>query len=157
MEDLLKDTKEYPILQYKFKGNRTFEELKLCVIPVCIEGEKGKQIFDLLIDTGAQITVLTQFVANIIGIEAKGSIKGQGVGGTSENKQGIVKIEIGKGTGESISLGDCRVAIGRLPEKCSEYKIAGLLGAETVQEICLKIDYPSKYLELLKPLKIASF
>lgn len=154
MENSLKTTKEHPILQYKFKGNKTFEELKFCVIPVCIEGENNKQIFDLLIDTGAQITFLKPFVANIIGIETKGSIKGQGVGGTSDNKQGIVKIEIGKGAGESIFLGDCRVAIGQLPGKFSEYGIAGLLGAETFQEICLKIDYPSKYLELLKPLKI---
>jgi hypothetical protein len=155
MEKLLKTTKEHPILQYKFKGNKTFEELKLCVIPICIEGEKKKQIFDLLIDTGAMMTCLKPFVANIIGIETKGSIKAQGVGGKSDNKKGTVKIEIGQGAGESIFLGDCTVAIiSQLPEKFSEYNIAGLLGAEAFQEICLKIDYPSKYLELLKPLKI---
>lgn len=151
MSGLLKFTKEYPTLQYKFKGNKTFEELKLCVIPVYIEGEKKRQLFDLLVDTGAQITFLNQFVANIIGIETNGTVRGQGIGGASDNKQGIVKIEIGSAAGGSIPLGDCRVAIGRLPEQCSKYNIVGLLGAEAVQEICLKIDYPSKYLELFKP------
>jgi hypothetical protein len=154
MEDLLKTTKTYQALQYKLKGNRTFEELKLCTIPVCIQGERNKQTFDLLVDTGAQITVLSQLVANIIGVETNSLIKSQGIGGASEHRQGIVKIEIGRGTGGSISLGDCRVAIGQLSTKFSEYQILGILGAEAVQEICLKIDYPAKYLELIKSLKV---
>lgn len=149
----VKAVKQQHLLQYNLRGIETFEEMKLCVIPVNIEGDKDKKIFDLLIDTGAEITFLIQPIADLIGIEIQGSIKGQGTGGKSKLQQGIVKnLEIGNETEEKISLGACRVAIGKLPNKFLEYSIVGLLGAEAIQQLCLKIDYPYKYLELLKSL-----
>ncbi|MGB5636091.1 MAG: hypothetical protein WBM86_25380, partial [Waterburya sp.] len=62
----VEDVQQQLELQYNFRGIETFEELKLCVIPVYIEGDKNKQIFDLLVDTGAEITFLTQPIASIV-------------------------------------------------------------------------------------------
>lgn len=129
---------------YDLSVTRTFNELKLCVIPIAIEGEISKQIFDLLIDTGAEVTVLTREAAQIIGLSITGSLKAEGAGGTSRYTQGIVKnIEIG----QQLSLGASRVAVGQLPNKFINYNILGILGAETIQEICLKVNYQRKYLE----------
>lgn len=150
---LTKDTeasKQQIVIPYDFRENQTFEELNFCVIPVYIEGDNNKQIIDLLVDTGAQITVLTQPAAKMVGIEFQGDMNGCGIGKAALKKGRVKNIEIGNATGEIISLGEYRVAIGQLPNKFAEYNILGLLGAETIQQLCLKIDYPSKYLELSK-------
>lgn len=145
------------VLPFYLVNNCNFEELKLCVIPVILEGIKTKQVFDLLVDTGSEITVLNENVANIIGVEMnEGSIGTQGISGKSKLRRGRVKnIEIvqrkeveGKEVEGRISLGFSNVMVGKLLGKFADYSILGILGAETIQEICLKIDYPRKYLEL---------
>ncbi|MBW4652036.1 MAG: aspartyl protease family protein [Kaiparowitsia implicata GSE-PSE-MK54-09C] len=151
------------VLPFNLEKNLNFEGLKLCVVPVLIEGKKGRQAFDLLIDTGAEVTVLSEYVAKIVGVELqRGSVIGQGVGSRSQYQRGMVEnIEImqkmepdGQEVQGKISLGRSKVAIGKLSEKFSEYSILGILGAETIQELCLKIDYPKKYLEFSKVLPI---
>jgi predicted aspartyl protease len=149
------------VLPFNLERNLNFEGLKLCVVPVLIEGTKGKQAFDLLVDTGAEVTVLSEYVAKIVGVESqRSSVMGQGIGSRSQYQRGMVEnIEImqkmeldGQEIEGKISLGRSKVAIGQLSGKFSEYSILGILGAETIQEICLKIDYPKKYLEFSKVL-----
>jgi hypothetical protein len=61
-------------------------------------------------------------------------------------KLGTVKnIEIG-----SIPLGSLDVLVGVLPSVFGKYNISGLLGADTLQMLGLKIDYPEKLLLISK-------
>ncbi|MDJ0555892.1 MAG: hypothetical protein QNJ68_15900 [Microcoleaceae cyanobacterium MO_207.B10] len=46
------------LVRKEFVGNAAFDKLKLWVIPVGIEGQKRKLTFNLLLDTGAQRTVI---------------------------------------------------------------------------------------------------
>lgn len=149
------------VLPFNLESNLNFEGLKLCVIPVLIEGTRGRQAFDLLVDTGAEVTVLSEYVAKIVGVDLqRGSVGSQGIGGRSQCQRGMVEnIEImqkmeldGQEIEGKISLGRSKVMVGQLSGKFSEYSILGILGAETIQEICLKIDYPKKYLEFSKVL-----
>lgn len=144
------------VLSFIFAGDPSFEELKLCVIPVFVEGTKSKQTFSFLVDTGSSVTVINSHAAEIIGVVLQDIVIGQGVGGRSKNCRAIVKdIGIkqckemeGEEVEGKISLGTSRVLVGQLPEKFRDYCILGILGADIIQEICLKIDYPKKYLEL---------
>jgi gag-polyprotein putative aspartyl protease len=147
------------VLPFNLARNLNFEELKLCVIPVVIEGMKAKQAFDLLVDTGAETTVLSEDLAKIIGVDLQKSfVGGRGVGSKTRFQRGIVEnIEIvhrmeieGKEVEGRICLGRSQVMVGQLLGKFFDYSILGVLGADTIQEICLKIDYPKKYLELSK-------
>jgi hypothetical protein len=124
----------------------SFNELGLIILPVMIESSSRKQVFDLLLDTGAQISFLSKFLAEIIDLETMGAVYVQGVGinGTGNFNRGVVKnIQIGE-----ISLGNTEVVFGDLPTKFSKYNILGILGSKTLQNVCLKIDYPKKILEI---------
>jgi len=132
---------------------------KLCVIQVTIEGTKNKQTFDLLVDSGAETTFLTTAMAKIVGVHSQEKLNLSGATGSSNATTGIVrnieiiqKIEVqGEEIEQKISLGSSKIGIiDRLPPRFSEYSIIGILGVETIQELCLKIDYPEKYLELSK-------
>jgi len=132
------------IVQKKFIGDITLDKLKLWVIPVAIEGEQKKLTFNLLLDTGAQRTVIVPAVQKMLGIEmGLEPVQGIGVGGKSPYLTGEVNLEIG-----SISLGDLNVLVGPLPTLFSKYQIAGILGADILQLLSLKIDYPEKLLEI---------
>jgi hypothetical protein len=146
------------VLSFLFAGDPSFEDLKLCVIPVFVEGTKGKQTFSFLVDTGSSVTVLNSYVAGAIGVELQEAVVGQGVGGSSRNHRVLVRdigirqlqeVE-GKKVEGMISLGPSRILTGALPNKFSDYSILGILGADIIQDICLRIDYPERYLELSK-------
>ena len=148
------------ILNY-LSENRNFEELNLCVIPVYLEGENNSQYFDMLVDTGAEYTMVTPYIAKIIGIQSNGdSIKGRGVVGKAQYKKGIIKnIEIRQIISEQeelnrISLKSSVAAIGKLSGKFNEYNIQGILGAEALQKICLTIDYCQKYIQFSQTKKM---
>jgi hypothetical protein len=152
-------TQKAIVLPFNLERNLNFEGLRLCVIPVLIEGTNGKQSFELLVDTGAETTVLSEDVAHIIGVDLQeGSVRRRGVGGKSPCQRGMVenieivqKMEVnGEEIEGKISLGRSKVMVGQLSGKFMEYSILGILGAETIQEICLMIDYPKKYLEFSK-------
>lgn len=135
------------LVEQDFRGDPTFDKLQLWVIPVAIEGEKRKVTFNLLLDTGAQRTVLLPDVDKIVDIEKKPqSIQGSGVGGASQYSTGTVRnLEIG-----SIALGSKDILVGILPGVFSKYNIDGILGADVLQMLCLKIEYPEKLLVISK-------
>jgi len=160
--DSIKTDDEVMRLPFIFTGDKTFEELKLCVIQVTIEGTKIKQSFALLVDTGADTTYLISAIANLVGVDSVKTLKVNGATGSSIQKQGTVKnIEIiqrievqGEEIEGKISCGASRVVIlEKLPSSYSKYSIVGLLGAETIQGLCLQLDYPKRYLELSKKLE----
>jgi Aspartyl protease len=132
------------VVQKRFVGDINLDRLKLWVIPVAIEGEQRKVTVNLLLDTGAQRTVIVPALEKILGIAMETEpLQGIGVGGKSQYLTGAVKLEIG-----SISLGDLNILVGILPNLFSKYQIAGILGADILQLLSLKIDYPEKLLEI---------
>lgn len=146
-EEKLNSCVEPKILKYDLAKDGNFEKLKYCVIPVFIEGQKNKQMFDLLVDTGATHTVLAPEIAEIIGIDESKYFKGTQVDGSSRYKKGEVNLIIGRNNGKSLSWKTTTVFVGKIEIKFIKCNILGLLGANTMQDICLKIDYKEKYLE----------
>lgn len=128
----------------------TFNDLGLIVIPVLIEGELRQHWINLLLDTGAQKTVLRQAAHRLIGVKLEG--KSAHVNTTPSKTKanvGTVKdIRIG-----AISLGISEVLVddlGAVGEKLEKHNVAGILGANSLRELCLKIDYPKIILEIHK-------
>lgn len=132
------------LLRKKFVGDPTFDKIKLWVIPVTINVKERKDTFNLLLDTGAQRTVIIPAVKQIMGLEVVPEpVKGSGVTGNSKYFTTTVDLEIG-----AISWLDINVLVGSLPGACSRYQIAGILGADVLQLLFLKIDYPEGQLEI---------
>ncbi len=132
------------LVRKEFVGDATFDKLKLWVIPVTTKFEERSHIFNLLVDTGAQRTVIDTTVSKIIGLKVDSeSVEGIGVTGKERYFSAKVNLEIG-----SISFLDQNVLVGSLPGICSRYEISGILGADVLQLLYLKIDYPKKLLEI---------
>ena len=132
------------LVRKEFVGDATFDKLKLWVIPVTTKFEERSHIFNLLVDTGAQRTVIDTTVSKIIGLKVDSeSVEGIGVTGKERYFSAKVNLEIG-----SISFLDQNVLVGSLPGICSRYEISGILGADVLQSLYLKIDYPKKLLEI---------
>jgi predicted aspartyl protease len=136
------------LVNKRFVGDATFDKLKLWVIPVTIQGEERKRDFNLLLDTGAQRTVIIPKVKeNLDLLEVnQESVQGVGVTGNSQYSTVIVNLEIG-----SINLLDVNILVGSLPGVFSRYQIVGILGADVLQFLSLKIDYLDKLLEIERP------
>jgi predicted aspartyl protease len=136
------------LVKKRFVGDATFDKLKLWVIPVTIKGEERKRDFNLLLDTGAQRTVIIPKVKeNLDLLEVnQESVQGVGVTGNSQYSTVIVNLEIG-----SINLLDVNILVGSLPGVFSRYQIVGILGADVLQFLSLKIDYLDKLLEIERP------
>jgi hypothetical protein len=133
------------LVKKKFVGDATFDKLKLWVIPVTIKGEERKRDFNLLLDTGSQRTIIIPKVKeNLDLLEVnQESVQGVGVTGNSQYSTVIVNLEIG-----SIPLVDVKILVGSLPVVFSRYQIVGILGADVLQFLSLKIDYREKLLEI---------
>lgn len=65
VSNIVEDERNFIIVHKKLNEDQTFNELKLCVIPVFLEGNRNKQIFDLLVDTGAETTLLRNEIVNL--------------------------------------------------------------------------------------------
>jgi predicted aspartyl protease len=137
------------LVKKRFVGDPTFDKLKLWVIPVTIKGEERKRDFNLLLDTGAQRTVIIPKVKeNLDLLEVnQESVQGIGVTGSSQYSTVMVNLEIG-----SINLVDVNILVGSLPGVLSRYQIVGILGADVLQLLSLKIDYLEKLLEIERPI-----
>lgn len=136
------------LVKKNFVGDLTFDKLKLWVIPVTIKGEEIKRDFNLLLDTGAERTVILPKVKenlDLIEVSEK-SVQGTGVTGNSQYSTVTVNLEIG-----SIPLVDINILVGSLPGLFSRYQIVGILGADVLQLLSLKIDYLEKLLEIERP------
>lgn len=124
----------------------TFNKLSLWTIPVTIKGLEKVIAYNLLLDTGAQRTVITPYVVDEVGIQLEEESKsGVGLGGKSTYRIGNVDLEIA-----SIALGSLNVLIGPLPGVFGKYKIDGLLGADALGMLKLELDYPGRTLEISK-------
>jgi hypothetical protein len=137
-------------VEHIFCSNETFDNLGLWVIPVKIQGEKRQITVNFLLDTGAQKTILSPDIQAIVGItETNDSTRGVGIGrGSPSYRVGKAEnLEIG-----SIALGEFEILIGNLPGIFAKYKIDGLLGSDIFngKGLCLKLDYPQKYLKIEK-------
>ncbi len=136
------------LVRKSFVGDETFDKLKLWVIPVTIKVEERAHTFSLLLDTGAQRTVIIPAAKEILDIEvSQQSVKGIGVTGDYRYSTGKVNLEIG-----SIPLLDVNVLVGSLPGLYSKYQIFGILGADVLQLLSIKINYPEKLLKLERPI-----
>lgn len=133
------------LVRKEFVGDATFDKLKLWVIPVTIKFEERSHTFNLLVDTGAQRTLIDTVVSKIIGLEVGlKPVKGIGLTGKDRYLSAKVNLEIG-----SISFLDQNVLVGSsLPGIYNRYEISGILGADVLQLLYLKIDYPKKLLEI---------
>lgn len=133
------------LVKKEFVGDATFDKLKLWVIPVGIEGEKKKLTSRLLLDTGAQRTVIIPKLKEILGLQevTEKPVRGEGATGTSQYSTAIASLEIG-----SINFLEVKVLVGSLPDVYSKYQIVGILGADVLQSLSLKIDYPKGILEI---------
>jgi len=137
------------VVKKKFAGNATFDKLKLWAIPVTLKSEEREREFNLLLDTGSERTIITPKVKeNLRLLEvSQQSVRGIGITGSSQYPTVTVNLEIG-----SISLVDINVLVGSLQAKFSRYQIAGILGADVLQLLSLKIDYPKKRLKIERSL-----
>ncbi|MDY6804541.1 MAG: retropepsin-like aspartic protease [Cyanobacteriota bacterium] len=136
------------IIAKKKVGNNeaTFNKLSLWRIPVTIKGLEKAIAYNLLLDTGAQRTVIRPYLAEEVGIQLEeGSKSGVGIGGKSTYRIGNVDLEIA-----SITLGSLNVLVGPLPGPFSKYNIDGLLGADALKMLKVELDYPGRTLEISK-------
>lgn len=136
------------VVDHTIEGNSTFEKLGLWLIPVRITGQNRTLTLDLLFDTGAQRSLLTPDIANVLGLGLPlGEIRGVGTAGSLRYRQGTMeKFEVG-----SILLGtDVKVLIGKLPPCYDNYQIMGLLGADLLKVLSIELDYPEKRLVIKK-------
>ncbi len=123
-----------------FTRNENFRQLNLWVIPVAITGGQRTITFDLLLDTGAQRTVLSFDVKDLVGgVEETGdTVRGSGMSNSSQYPIGRVRnLEIGL-----IALGSLDILLGSLPNPFKRKDIDGVLGADVLCQLHLNMDYP---------------
>ena len=123
-------------------ADETFKKLSLWVIPVEIKGVNKILTYNLLLDTGAERTVLDPKVKEEVGIELK---QGSKRSGGLIYQMADVDIEIA-----SIPLGNFEVLIGRLRMGIDRYNIDGLLGADVLKNLKVELNYPERLLEISK-------
>ena len=128
----------------EFVGDATFDKLKLWVIPVTTKFEERSHIFNFLVDTGAERTIIVTVASKIIDLKVGlEPVKGIGVTGKNRYFPATVNLEIG-----SISLLDQNVLVGSLAGIYSRYEISGILGADVLKSLSLEIDYPKGILHI---------
>jgi Aspartyl protease len=127
-----------------------FEATQLFVIPVKFPLRNGEiETLKLMIDTGAQSTILRETASQILEIQKlPGQVGGSGVTGRSGYTKGRVKQMLINDHLGHLALSDFEILVGSLPSACDRYQIRGILGAKTLQEFCLQLDYPKQILEI---------
>jgi predicted aspartyl protease len=123
-------------------GIQTTETQPFILLPAYVN---GKGPFDFLLDTGAAMSIITEELASIIGVEGTEVKEALGAAGK--------KIEVPLGKLDSISIGETRVEdvrVGIMKElpKCVG---RGVLGYNFVKEFALTIDYGSNLLTFTSP------
>jgi len=83
--------------RYKRVKRPNNKEIKSPSIPVTLSGKGGKYRFIALLDSGADISVVPQVVAELLGLDLTGSKEeARGIGGVVPAVQSNVTLEIGK-------------------------------------------------------------
>lgn len=136
------------LVRKRFVGDATLDSINLWVIPIAVKFEERRHYFDFLLDTGAQRTVLTPWVKQIMKLEVSidGSTLAVSATGHSRYAETTISLEIG-----AINIIDTDVLVGSLPELFRDYEIAGILGADVLKLLFLKINYLEKLLEIERP------
>lgn len=106
----------------------------------------GKGPFNFVLDTGASMSIMTEELANVIGIEGAEIKEGLGSAGR--------KLEVSLGKVDSISIGeirvkDVRVGIMKKYPKCVGSQ--GALGYNFFKDFVLTIDYRNNLLTFTRP------
>jgi predicted aspartyl protease len=134
------------VVEQRFSGNLNLEEMSLWLIPVTlICGDKCRTI-DVLLDTGSEVTIISNDVLEWAG--SGESRRGSGVTGSSlYTISKLDKLEIG-----SIPFTDIEeIWVGRLPRQFNRYpRLKGILGGNILKMLKLTIDYPEKLLRIEK-------
>lgn len=118
---------------------------------VFLSAEVNGQPIEVILDSGAGITVVDAAAARTLGLEATGSLPAQGVAGRAE--AGIVtglQIRVGSlvlddVTGAVIDLSDPNRRMGR--------DLSVILGKELFHNVIVEIDYPGKRIRFHDPAK----
>ncbi|MBP0016747.1 MAG: clan AA aspartic protease [Cyanobacteria bacterium SBLK] len=119
-------------------NDRSFSELNFWLLPITIAGEQGKCTFDVLLDTGAQRTVFTQDIQEIVGIQ--GGRARQIV--TPSGFSNCIEVTINQLEIASIPFNQLNVLIcKKLPGRYRDYKINGFLGTDVLSSLVLELNY----------------
>ena len=115
----------------------------------------GNPPADFIFDTGASITVIDSAYAASIGLEAKGSLQGQGAGAMGTAALASVKaLRVEGEDGDGVALGDVPVAVLSVNGFLEPYfwrPCAGILGFNFINQFVVEIDYDAKALVLHDP------
>ena len=116
---------------------------------IYIDGKINGQESRILLDSGAGMTVVSQSVADRIGLETAGQLPAQGVTGTTTASiaEGV-DIELG-----AVRLHDLRVAVIDLSpiEKMMPHGLPVILGKEVFHRFIVDIDYPNERIAFHEP------
>lgn len=118
---------------------QTTESQPLILLPTYLD---GKGPFDFVLDTGASMSIMTEELANLVGVEGKEAKEALGAAGK--------KMSTALGNVGSMSIGETSVEnlqIGIMKElpKCVGH---GAIGYNFLREFVLTIDYRSNVLTL---------
>ena len=130
-----------------FPGKLVFEERSLWVVPVEFSGEIISVTYNMLLDTGSEITTLHPDDADLI--EPKYRDQDTSVTGASGKKSLRPGRVDGLSIGE-ITFTEPTIHIGKLIPQFRKYEISGVLGANILNQMKLSINYPAKRLEMSK-------
>lgn len=116
---------------------------------IYLRGQVNGHETDILLDSGAGMTVLNAATAKQVGLESSGSLAAQGTGGTVEAGlvQGVTlkigELEIGPLTAAVVDLSELEQRMGR--------PLPVILGKELFHAFVVDIDYPHLRLRLHEP------
>lgn len=135
------------IVDHTFLGNKTLDDLSLWVTPITLHNGEKKRTIQMLLDTGAQRTVISFDAQELLNLPTRGeSLRGSGITGNSQYMvQNLDRLEIG-----SIVFSDIEILIGQLPKPFSRYQIDGILGGDILKNLTLILNYPEKRLRIEK-------
>lgn len=130
-----------------FPGKRIFQERSLWVIPVKFSTNGISIIYNMLLDTGSQITTLDSDDAELITInDPERFTQASGAGGQTSLIPGEVdELCIG-----DITFGQSTIHIGELIPQFRQHNISGVLGANILNQMRITLDYPEQRLEMKK-------
>lgn len=134
---------------FNFADCENFIRLNLFIVPITVVGTSGHMMFDFLVDTGAQVSLVTPYVARSVGITpSSGQITRAHGLSNKDIALASARFSIAIDNDSFLDLGESTVTISELGGMFSTYNILGILGADAMKICTIKISYPSKFLRL---------
>lgn len=110
---------------------------------------------DFIFDTGASITVIDSAYAASIGLEAEGSLQGQGAGATGSAALGSLEtLRVEGEDGDGVQIATVPIAVLSVNDVLEPFfwrRCAGILGFNFINQFVVEIDYDTKTLVLHDP------